>query len=174
MAGARRIITGHKGGRSVVVADERLEEFGFGPYVLNQIWSTPTVPPPLPFPGEIDTSGTWFPPPGAIRSWRAVIKPEASLSGEEPSAAELAEVERLMPGALATFEPDRPGMHTSQTVDIGLVQSGEIWLELDDENEVKLGTGDYVIQNGTRHAWHNRSDEDCVMTFVVIGAAPQS
>jgi quercetin dioxygenase-like cupin family protein len=61
-------------------------------------------------------------------------------------------------------------MHTTQSVDIGIVQSGEVWLELDDDQEVKLTAGDYVIQNGTRHAWHNRSNEPCVMNFVLIGA----
>ena len=48
-------------------------------------------------------------------------------------------------------------MHTTQTVDLDLVLEGEIWLELDDGEEVLLGPGDCVIQNGTRHAWHNRS-----------------
>jgi quercetin dioxygenase-like cupin family protein len=68
------------------------------------------------------------------------------------------------------MEPDHPGMHTTQTVDIGIVQSGQVWLEVDDGNEVQLRAGDYVIQNGTRHAWRNRTDEPCVMTFVIIGA----
>lgn len=79
-------------------------------------------------------------------------------------------MERNAPGALAHLEPDNPLMHTTDTVNIGIVQSGEIWMELDDGHEVHLSAGDYVTQNGTRHAWHNRSNQPCEMTF--IGSAP--
>jgi quercetin dioxygenase-like cupin family protein len=61
-------------------------------------------------------------------------------------------------------------MHTSDTVDVGIVMSGELWLELDDGAERHLTAGDVVIQNGTRHRWQNRSSEPCVMTFVLVGA----
>jgi hypothetical protein len=44
------------------------------------------------------------------------------------------------------------------------------YFELDDGFEVRLGTGDVVIQNGTRHAWRNRGSEPCVMAFVSVGA----
>ena len=54
-------------------------------------------------------------------------------------------------------------MHTTDTVDFDVVVSGEIWLELDDGAEVKLEAGDCVVQNGTRHSWHNRSSEPCVL-----------
>jgi quercetin dioxygenase-like cupin family protein len=66
-------------------------------------------------------------------------------------------------------------MHTTHTVDFGVVISGEIWLELDDGAEVHLTAGDTVIQNGTRHAWHNRTDEPCVIAVSIVGArAPDS
>jgi hypothetical protein len=35
---------------------------------------------------------------------------------------------------------------------------------------VRLGPGDCVIQNGTRHAWHNRSSEPAVLFVALIGA----
>jgi quercetin dioxygenase-like cupin family protein len=50
------------------------------------------------------------------------------------------------------------------------VLSGEIWLELDDGVEVYLRAGDTVVQNGTRHAWRNKSSEPCQMVVVLIGA----
>ena len=50
-------------------------------------------------------------------------------------------------------------MHTTDTVDIDVVISGEVDLELDDGSEVHLRPGDCVIQNGTRHAWRNRTSE---------------
>ena len=73
-------------------------------------------------------------------------------------------------GDAGTMEPDAPGMHTSQTIDYGVVVRGEVWLELDDGAKRLLKPGDCVIQNGTRHAWHNTSSEECVMAFVVVGA----
>ena len=68
------------------------------------------------------------------------------------------------------LELDHPGMHTTDTVDFDVVVSGEVYLELDDGVEVLLQAGDCVIQNGTRHAWHNRSSEKCVVSFAIVGA----
>jgi quercetin dioxygenase-like cupin family protein len=48
--------------------------------------------------------------------------------------------------------------------------SGEVWLELDDGAEVCLRAGDAVIQNGTRHAWHNRSDAVTMILTALVGA----
>ncbi len=68
------------------------------------------------------------------------------------------------------MEPDPPGMHTTETIDINLVISGEIWLELDDGAELQLKTDDCVVQNGTRHAWHNKTDAACTMVVAIVGA----
>ena len=68
------------------------------------------------------------------------------------------------------MEPDHPGMHTTDTVDLDIVLSGEVWLELDDGAEVHLQAGDCVIQNGTRHVWHNRTEEPARMFAALIGA----
>jgi hypothetical protein len=36
--------------------------------------------------------------------------------------------------------------------------------------ETLLKPGDCVVQNGTRHAWHNRSAEKCLVASCLIGA----
>lgn len=36
--------------------------------------------------------------------------------------------------------------------------------------EVKLTPGALVVQQGTRHAWHNKSDKPALMCYVLIGA----
>jgi hypothetical protein len=41
---------------------------------------------------------------------------------------------------------------------------------LDDGAELLLKAGDCVIQNGTRHAWHNRSSEKCAIAVAIVGA----
>lgn len=68
------------------------------------------------------------------------------------------------------FNNDDWGMHATDTVDYDIILSGELWMELDDGVEVHLTPGDCVIQNGTRHAWRNRSTKNCIMLSVCIGA----
>jgi mannose-6-phosphate isomerase-like protein (cupin superfamily) len=74
------------------------------------------------------------------------------------------------PGLGETLEIENPGMHTTDTIDYGVVISGEAYLELGDGQEVLLKQGDTYVQNGTRHAWHNRSKEPCVVAVVMVGA----
>ena len=62
-----------------------------------------------------------------------------------------------------------PGVPDFSGRNFGVVLSDEIWLELDD-SEVHLKPGDCVVQRGSMHAWRNRSDKPCVMSFVLIEA----
>ncbi len=64
-------------------------------------------------------------------------------------------------------------MHATDTVDYAMVVAGEIWLVLEDGDEVHLALGDCVVQNGTRHAWQNRETEPCVMLAAMVGAERQ-
>ena len=47
-------------------------------------------------------------------------------------------------------------MHRTQSVDYGIVLSGEVVLVLDD-TETVLRAGDVVVQRGTNHRWENRT-----------------
>ena len=67
-------------------------------------------------------------------------------------------------------EDDNPGMHTTETIDYGFVLSGELVLELDNGVKKTLRAGDCYVQNGTRHAWHNESDQQSVLGVVMLGA----
>ena len=58
-------------------------------------------------------------------------------------------------------------MHRTETVDYGIVLSGEVWLVVD-EGETRLGPGDVVVQRGTNHAWSNRTEETARMAFVLV------
>jgi len=62
-----------------------------------------------------------------------------------------------------------PGMHTTDTVDYCVVLSGRAQLELDSGRLVEVQAGDCVVQNGTRHRWHNPAEEPCVMAVALIG-----
>lgn len=96
----------------------------------------------------------------------AAADPEASMVAADATA----EMDRLQPGLSQVFEPDSPGMHTTETVDYGICTRGELWLELDDGVEERITAGTVVVQRGTRHAWRNRTDEVATMIYVLIGA----
>jgi mannose-6-phosphate isomerase-like protein (cupin superfamily) len=67
-------------------------------------------------------------------------------------------------------DPVEAGMHRTATLDYDIVLEGRIGLELDNGTEVELGPGDVVVQNGTRHRWHNRGDTVARFLSVTIGA----
>jgi mannose-6-phosphate isomerase-like protein (cupin superfamily) len=50
-------------------------------------------------------------------------------------------------------------MHRTKSIDYALVLEGEIDMLLDD-SEVHLKAGDVLVQQGTNHAWVNRSGKD--------------
>ena len=65
-------------------------------------------------------------------------------------------------------DPDDPGMLRRATLDFDVVLQGTVAVELDDGAETTLHVGDVLVQNGTRHRWHNRgTTAACVMTFSV-------
>jgi quercetin dioxygenase-like cupin family protein len=84
--------------------------------------------------------------------------------------AALAEFARKLPGLAEHLEPAEPGMHTSATVDYGVVVSGQATLELDDGEKVVLNPGDAYVQNGTRHRWSNSGDVPAVIAVSLIAA----
>ena len=77
---------------------------------------------------------------------------------------------RPCPGMLDHMEPGHPGMHTTRTIDFEIVLSGEVVLELDDGATVHLHPGDTVVQNGTRHRWHNPGAEPATLAVFMCGA----
>jgi mannose-6-phosphate isomerase-like protein (cupin superfamily) len=61
-------------------------------------------------------------------------------------------------------------MHRTATMDYDVVLEGTIGLELDHGAEVTLKPGDVVVQNGTRHRWHNRGNIVARLLAVTVGA----
>jgi quercetin dioxygenase-like cupin family protein len=84
--------------------------------------------------------------------------------------AALAELEEKLPGLAGHMEVDDPGMHTTATVDMEVVLSGQVVLELDDGATRTMGPGDVIVQNGTRHRWSNPGDEPAVLAVFIVGA----
>ena len=171
----RCVVTGQKkDGKSVIVADNQVEPIRVSLTPGNEIhrlWGSDTQP-TLPTDGEPPDQTGYFPPPGGYRFAFTTLGPDSATWPKDLDMdAAFAEIETKLPGVAAVMEPDHPGMHTTDTVDLDLVVSGELWLELDDGEEVQLRAGDCVVQNGTRHAWHNRLSEPAVLFTAFLGAA---
>lgn len=170
----RRVVTGRTPeGTSVFVSDEPVPPVTVGLIPggeFHAIWGADqTVR--LPSGGSAPPMQGWFPPAGGFRFAFFTLAPAGvTLPADLDMAAAFAELNEKLPGLAGVMEPDHPGMHTTDTIDIDLVISGEVWLELDDGAERLLRAGDCVVQNGTRHAWRNKSNAPCVLAVALIGA----
>jgi hypothetical protein len=113
---------------------------------------------------------SFLPGVGESRLMFVTFPPDAVMMKEDFDAAAFgAEFGQLLPGLAQTFEPDAPGMHTTDSIDYDVVLDGEISLELDDGQEVLLKKHDVAVQQGSRHAWRNRGDRPATMLFVLMG-----
>ena len=87
---------------------------------------------------------------------------DAGLTLERGSVIRIVD---MMPGGVSP-------MHRTNSIDYGMVLSGEVELELDDGAKTLLGPGDVIVQRGTIHLWRNRSATDvCRIVFVLTEAA---
>jgi len=170
----RRVVTGHDAkGRSVVLMDGESPHSFFlekaGGLQLTELWETRSSPADNSRSGDAADherrigpvhGGTVFRvieyPPDRVRL--AALDPESFYPAMGAQAADPA-------------HRRHPGMHSTHTLDYCVVLSGEIWAVMD-EGEVLLRAGDCLVQRGTRHAWSNRSEEPCVIAFVLVAAKP--
>lgn len=170
----RRVVTGHNSdGKAMVASDSKVDavtaEIAPG-WEFHRLWGADET---LVFPddGSPPSFPSYFPPVGGFRFGMFTVPPESETTLENIDFNKaLIEMEEKLPGMAAHMEPDHPGMHTTDTIDFEYVISGEVWLELDNGKEVQLKAGDTVVQNGTRHAWRNKSSEPCRMVVCLIGA----
>ena len=135
-------------------------------------WTTPAQP--TVGDGEVDDttpSAVMLPAVGETHLMMVTFPPDSTMMHPDfdPEAFG-AEMFEALPGLAQQFEPDNPGMHTTDSIDYDIVLDGEIVLELDDGQTVELAKHDVVIQHGTRHAWRNASDRPATMLFVLVGA----
>jgi len=76
---------------------------------------------------------------------------------------------------IVKFDPGvAPRNHRTDSVDYGIIMSGELDMELDDGVVVHLKAGDVIVQRGTIHNWVNRGKVPCLVAFILIWAKPVS
>ncbi|KAJ7453135.1 hypothetical protein FB451DRAFT_1281820 [Mycena latifolia] len=62
-----------------------------------------------------------------------------------------------------------PPMHRTLSLDYAVVLSGEIVLSLDGGEEKTVKAGEFMVQRGANHAWHNRTQAPCRILVVMVG-----
>jgi hypothetical protein len=178
-ANFRRIVTGHDTqGRAIISSDgpppAQFAIRSVPGLVFNEVWRTADCP-ALIDNGDDPTDVPLNLLPAARGSLIRVLDiPPGNIHETDASAAaqSFAEIgaSHTVTGAGKTIggKPAHPFMHRTETVDYGILLSGEIWLIVD-TGEVKLNPGDIVIQRGTNHAWSNRSDRPARLIFILLG-----
>ncbi|CAN5200873.1 cupin domain-containing protein [soil metagenome] len=179
----KRVVTGvDPQGTSVVYEDAPVVpvELDLMPGVqMFQLWGTEgalTSPVTDPSPHN----ATFFPGAGGTRFGLFRLPPEPSESPEPVAMdevtlnAQVAKAEELVPGLLAVFEPDAPGMHQTSSIDYIIVIEGDLWIEVDNGVEVHLPVGSCLVQNGARHGWRNHGTVPTTLAYVILDAAAQA
>lgn len=152
--GVRQVVTGINAlGRAVVVSDSVLQ----GDERALVLWGADR--PPVTGDAVAPPTSGWWPPAGGVRISLSSRRPDSAAAGQA--------VQNAWPDI-----NDAAGFHASASADIVIVISGTIWLELDDGVEIALNAGDTLVQNGTRHRWHNHGTQWPIMAVVIIGASP--
>ncbi|MDB5486731.1 MAG: hypothetical protein JWQ58_446 [Reyranella sp.] len=175
----KRVVTGRDAaGKSVFKSFDvtpKVVEIDSNPgLTFHELYITEGVPQLTGLEADPMLKGTiGFPGPGGTM-FRLISYPGRRPEGYKPPPgvtldSALKELNDKIPGMGDVMERGAPGMHTSDTIDYGIVVRGEMTLELDDGQKVHLRQGDCIVQNGTRHRWRNPLTEPCLMAFVSIG-----
>jgi quercetin dioxygenase-like cupin family protein len=155
----RRVVTGlNEDGQSVVVIDDVSPhttcQANTDQFVVTQLWRTAETP--------ADNSGP------AIDIPSADLPVAPAQNGSVFRTVEFPPDSAWRAPGIEGEEMARRQIHATESIDYCIVLSGEIWAVLDAQ-ETKLSTGDVLVQRGTNHAWSNRSNESCLIAFVLIG-----
>ena len=165
MKPVRRVVTGHRDGKAVVIYDSAAPNQKLraaSGVVSTLIWVTDESPADIA--GSVDraTREIGVPPPARGTVFRVVdFPPEQGARSREAILREM--------GVADHGGARHHGMHRTRSLDYALVLEGEIDMLLDD-GEVHLRAGDVLVQQGTNHAWVNRGAVPCRIAFVLIDA----
>ncbi len=140
----RRVVTGHDAsGKAIVTIDDVIEGRPVlgGDAAFSVMWVSATTPV-----DNDDATDRARTPIGLVQTGGSVLRMVDIPAGV------------------------RSPLHRTQSLDYGIVLSGEIDLELDDGHITHLDAGDVVVQRGTIHAWINRGRSTARMAFVLLDA----
>jgi hypothetical protein len=165
----RRIVTGHDAdGKAVVLIDAPtpyVNQRGEG-NVTQLLWITNEAPVDLSHTKDQASQPTKVPPPKSGSICRIVDF--APITGPLPHGVDHHAILQQMGIDPATQGYQRHMYtHRTRSIDYAIVMDGEIDMLLDD-TEVHCKAGDVLVQQGTNHAWVNKSGKPCRICFVLI------
>lgn len=165
MKPVRRVVTGHRGDKSVVLFDsaapnQKLRQASG--LVSTLLWVTDERPADVSGSADRSLREVGVPPPPKGSIFRVVdFPPEGGTRSREAVLKEM--------GVAEAGGARHHGMHKTHSTDYAVVIEGEIDMLLDD-SEVHLAAGDVLVQQGTNHAWVNRGTQTCRIAFVLVDA----
>ncbi|KAJ4351118.1 uncharacterized protein N0V89_006457 [Didymosphaeria variabile] len=134
----RRVVTGHKDGKSNVLLDDKLElNPGFASNAVT-LWLNHQYPAEL---ADCDAAAE-----GGVK-----ISTKGSLI----------RVVDFPPNS-------QGHNHRTRTLDYGIIMDGEIELVLEDGSKTVVRAGEVVVQQATMHQWNNNTDKACRVIFVLF------
>jgi quercetin dioxygenase-like cupin family protein len=154
----RRVVTGIDAtGRHVITSD------GAAPNTIvtdtvavsEVLWLDGPLPSIADDPDKGDSGFALEPPPGGASA--RIIRMPGIPHGADPDSTWL---------RVAGDDPDTPGMHATDTLDLMVVLEGSVVMGLEDGERV-IGPGEFVIQRGTAHRWRP-ADEHGWTYFVTM------
>jgi quercetin dioxygenase-like cupin family protein len=172
----RRIVTAHDThGKSIILDQLSSPKTAVFRHIkgfeVSTVWATPATPRIAnSVEDPVSNLKSVLPQIGGTVLLKVTFPPDSVMAEVTDWAAAGAEQAANLPGLAEKFEPDSPGMHTTDSVDYGIMLDGELWVEVDGGEARQVRAGDIVIQNGTRHAWRNRTQSPATIAFVLIGA----
>jgi quercetin dioxygenase-like cupin family protein len=141
----RRVVTGHSNnGTAIFTSDNQYDTVVIpaGDAAMATIWTTSNVPADL----NDETDG------------------RERDAGTTLKGGSVIRVVDMLPNASSP-------MHRTSSIDYGIIMSGTIELELENQEIKTLTQGDIIVQRGTIHRWKNpSSDEICRIIFVLTEA----
>jgi quercetin dioxygenase-like cupin family protein len=140
----QRVVTGHDAdGRAIFKSEDvtPTRMIPSGDASFLLLWTTPTVPAD----NNDETDGR-------LR--------DAGLTLNRGSVIRIVD---MLPGKQSP-------MHRTNSIDYGIVMSGEIELELDDGQVTTVREGGIIVQRGTNHLWRNVTDTPSRIAFILIEA----
>jgi mannose-6-phosphate isomerase-like protein (cupin superfamily) len=171
----RRVVTGHDAtGKAVVLMD------GPNPYknvrpgsgtAARLLWVTDKTPADMAGGADRAAVKMGIAPPAGGSVFRVVDFPPTTDA--EIAKLPVDDMHKQIShdqGSSKYRPPTHPFMHRTRSIDYAIVMSGEIDMKLDEE-EIHLKEGDVLVQQGTNHAWINRSGKPCRIAFILIDAA---
>jgi mannose-6-phosphate isomerase-like protein (cupin superfamily) len=167
----RRIVTGHDAnGKAIIEMDGTAPNMKVRPgagFVSSLLWVTDETPARMDLHQDRADRTIGVPPPPNGSILRVVDFPPVTKEAETMDQEALLESMGAGHHAHGGAQARHAFMHRTRSVDYAIVLEGEIDMLLDD-SEVHMKAGDFLVQQGTNHAWVNRSEKMCRIAFVLI------